>query len=101
MSTPSGVVAILTRGNGEVMATAADFDPKSPGYGTVDSAQKGRARQALANTFVREWCGADIAEVMRGYDAEQLVDALCQRKGYQVTMIAAGGDPSPAATEEG
>lgn len=99
MSTPSGMVAILTRGDGTVMATAADFDPKSPGYGTLDSAQKRRARQALANTFVREWCGVDIAEVMAGYDAEQLVDTLCQKKGYRVTVIAAGGTPSPA--EEG
>jgi len=91
MGTPSGMVAILTRSDGTVMASAADFDPKSPGYSTVEDAQKSRARLALANAFVREWCGADIADVMRGYDAEHLVGDLCQKKGYRVTVLAVDG----------
>ena len=92
---PSGMVAILTRNDGVVMATAADFDPKSPGYGTIEDAQSGRARIALANAFVRYFCGPDIAEVLEGYGADKLVSSLCERKGYRITMVAAGGEPTP------
>lgn len=94
MSAPSGMVAILTRGDGVVMATAADFDPISPGYSTAQNAQKQRAQEALARNFVREFCGPDIAEVMPLRTAERLVDDLCRVKGYRVTIIAAGGEVS-------
>lgn len=94
MTTPSGMVAILTRGDGVVMATAADFDPKSPGYGRIEDAQRGRTRIALANALVRATCSDDVADTLRGYEAERLMEKLCVEKGYRVTIIAAGGEDS-------
>lgn len=87
--TPTGMVAILTRSDGSVVATAADFGGLSPGYSEVTAAQELRSRAALANAMVRDLCVPDIAEVMQGYDAERLLDKLCQRKGYRVTVISA------------
>lgn len=87
---PKGVVAILTRGDGHVVASASDFETSGYGGHTLAEAQSIRARNALANEAMRRMCNSDVAEVMRGYDASQLVQALCRSKGYRVTTEEIG-----------
>lgn len=89
-SVPSGVVAILTRSDGHVVATAPDFDRSHPGGFSLREAQTARARRALANETVRTLCSLDIADVMRGYEAERLIEELVRVKGYRVTVMPLG-----------
>lgn len=87
---PKGAVAILTRGDGVVMASASDFETTNYGGHTLTETQSMRARDLLANEMMRRLCHADIAEVTRGYDARQLMDALCRQKGYRVSVELIG-----------
>lgn len=87
-----GVMAILTNDKGVVVAHAATFDGNRPGGFKLLEAQKHYARERLANEFIRKWTTEDIAEVMRGYDAEQIIENLCRRKGYRVELLPIGHD---------
>lgn len=92
MSEPTGMAAILTRSDGSVVASAIDCGQFRPGGFSVEAAQKQRVRLALANATVRTLCADDVAEVMRGYDAEQLMQSLVDKKGYRVTVLPVGGE---------
>lgn len=88
---PSGMAAILTRSDGSVIASVIDCGRSRPGGYSVEQAQTQRARTALANAAIRALCVPDVAEVMRGYDAEQLVQSLVDQKGYRITTLPVGG----------
>lgn len=89
---PTGMAAILTRSDGSVIASAIDCGRSRPGGFSIEAAQKQRVRLALANATVRALCSEDVAEVMRGYDAEQLLQSLVNQKGYRVTVLPVGGE---------
>ena len=48
------------------------------------------AYPVLNGAVIRAMCSDDIAAVVRDYDAEQIVRALCEKKGYKVHMISIG-----------
>jgi hypothetical protein len=90
-STPKGVVAILADQTGNVVGTAANFDPSGYGGFSVYESQRERAGNELAQKFLRDYCGEDIAVVL-ATRAVQIVRDLCQKRGFKLTLVKVGYD---------
>lgn len=86
---PRGVIAIMTTPDGEVIATAADFDRSAPGGCKLHEGQMWRARQQVKWATVRAYCSPAITKALGGYMLEQIADALC-RDGHKIRYRAIG-----------
>lgn len=93
--TPNGVVGVLTGPDGYVWASVSDFD--SSGYGgfSLQEAQTRRVKQALALKFLDSTCNDIVVSVLDPHRCEEIVWALCSKKGFKRTIIPVGyEDPS-------
>lgn len=90
MSTPQGVVAVLTDNEGRVVASASDFKQDRPGGFSVKEAQRTRARRALASAMIDAFCSPVISRVLDIYDAERMLGDMVRKHGFNVTMIDIG-----------
>jgi hypothetical protein len=87
---PKGVVAVMVGPDGREVCSVSHFGLDKPGGFELLEAQKHYAKVFLNGAVIRAMCSDDIAAVVRDYDAEQIVRALCEKKGYKVHMISIG-----------
>jgi hypothetical protein len=85
-----GIGAILTDGEGKVVAHAFDFERSGFGGFTLWEAQRIRVRGALARTFIAHWCFGDVASVIDQHESEKIVAELCRKKNYHLKFIDIG-----------
>lgn len=86
---PVGVLAIMTSPDGQVIATASDFERQAPGGYKLWEAQRYRARQQVMWATVRAYCSDAIVDAITDYLSTQIAEALC-RKGHRITIKAIG-----------
>lgn len=86
---PQGIIAIMTAPNGEVIATATDFNRSGMGGCKLWEAQSWRARDAVKWQAVRAYSSTVLTEALSSYLCTQIADALCQ-KGHKITLRAVG-----------
>lgn len=96
MVEPQGVIAILTAPDGDVIATASDFNRSGIGGCKLWEAQMWRARQQVKWAAVKAYCSPTVTNALGGYMLEQIADALCQ-KGHQISYRAIGYSDDVAA----
>lgn len=93
---PCGVIAIFTSPEGDVIATAADFNRSGYGGFKLWEAQLQRARQAVKWKAVDAYCSSVVTESLSGYLREQVADALVG-KGHKISIRAVGYSDEIAA----
>jgi hypothetical protein len=82
--TPPGVVAILTRPDGNPPVVAAHFDRSGPGGFTLMEAQQHYVREAVARKLLDEFVGWPIRKAISQYDATQIMDELIRTHGWKL-----------------
>lgn len=96
MEAPRGVVAIWFSSDGEVLATATDFDTQKPAGFTLVEAQELRVRARICRAIVDDCCPPFIAEHIPGRTLEKIAAAMLDG-GHRVAIERIGH----AKTEEG
>lgn len=96
MTEPQGIIAIMTAPDGDVIATATDFNRSGMGGCKLWEAQMWRARDAVKWKVVRAYCSTALADALSNYLCSSIADALCQ-KGHKITCRAIGYDDEIAA----
>lgn len=86
---PQGIIAIMTSPDGDVIATATDFNRSGMGGCKLWEAQMWRAKDRVKWETVRAYCGTVIADALSSYLKEQICDKLL-RKGHKLTLRAVG-----------
>jgi len=93
---PQGVIAIFTAPDGDVIATATDFNRSGMGGCKLWEAQMWRARDAVKWKAVRAYSSPIMADALSNYLCTSIADALCQ-KGHKITLRAIGWGDDVAA----
>jgi hypothetical protein len=93
---PQGVIAIMTAPDGNVIATAADFNRSGMGGCELWEAQMWRARDAVKWQAVRAYCSTIMIEALSNYTMTKIADELCS-KGHKITLRAIGWGDDVAA----
>lgn len=88
---PCGVLCIMTRSDGHVVATASDFERQAPGGFKPWEGQLYRAREQVKLATVRAYCSDFVVNAISSYVSTQIADELC-RKGHKITCRAIGYD---------
>lgn len=86
---PKGVLAIWTSPDGDVIATAADFDRGGYGGFKLWEAQRMRARNSVMHRAVRAYCSDRVTDAIDTYIVEQIAGAM-GKKGHKITCRAVG-----------
>lgn len=94
---PKGVLAIMTRPDGYVAATHADFDRSGYGGCKLWEAQRMRASDAVKRQAVRAHCSEIVTKHLESYTIDRIAEDLVNRGKWKVTFRAIGWDE--AATE--
>lgn len=96
---PQGIIAIMTAPDGDVIATATDFNRSGMGGCKLWEAQKWRASDQVKWAAVRAYCSDVIVKSISSYISTQIADELC-RKGHKITYRAIGYPDDVAAEVE-
>jgi hypothetical protein len=86
---PQGIIAIMTSRDGEVVATAADFNRSGVGGCKLWEAQMWRARDAVKWAAVKAYCSPTMANALGSYLMEQIASAMIAQ-GHKLTMRSIG-----------
>lgn len=86
---PQGIIAIMTAPDGDVIATATDFNRSGMGGCKLWEAQKWRARDQVKWATVRAYCSDVVASGISSYTSTKIADELCQ-KGHKITYRSVG-----------
>ena len=86
---PCGVLAVMTRSDGHVIATASDFNRSGYGGFKLWEAQRMRAKEAVMRNTVRAYCSEPLVEALNSYLMDQIAEAM-QRKNHKITFHAVG-----------
>ena len=84
---PKGVLLVLTDPDGDVIASATDFEQSALGGFSLLEGQKLRAKGALAGDLIRRGCAPYIAKAMDDYEANALLDKLVRTKGCRIIEL--------------
>jgi hypothetical protein len=93
---PCGVIAIFTSADGDVIATASDFNRSGYGGFKIWEAQRSRACQAVKWKAVQAYCSTAVSDALSSYLCEQVADALIS-KGHKLSVRAVGYSEEIAA----
>jgi hypothetical protein len=93
---PQGIIAIFTAPDGDVIATATDFNRSGMGGCKLWEAQMWRAKDAVKWKAVRAYSSAIMADALSSYLCQQIAEALCG-KGHKITFRAVGYSDEIAA----
>ena len=93
---PQGIIAIMTAPDGDVIATATDFNRSGMGGCKLWEAQMWRARDAVKWKAVRAYSSTILADALSNYLCTSIAESLC-RKGHKITCRAIGYDDDVAA----
>jgi len=93
---PQGIIAIMTAPDGDVLATATDFNRSGMGGCKLWEAQMWGARQQVKWAAVKAYASPALTKALGGYMLEQIADALCQ-DGHKITYRAVGYPDDVAA----
>lgn len=99
MAEPKGVVAIWTSPDGDVIATAADFDRSGYGGFKLWEAQRMRARDAVRRRAVEAYCSTALTDCLSSYLFQQIGEEM-NRKGHKITARSVGYDDETRAAIE-
>ena len=91
----AGVVLVFIDEKGHAIAHAADFDRSGYGGYTLADSQSVRARRQLAINVVNAYASTQLARAVDAYDAERMVQRLCQTHGCKIQEVIIGGDDKP------
>lgn len=94
---PQGIVAIVTNGTGDVIATASDFDRQTPGGFKLWEGQRHRARQSVMWNTVKAYSSTALSDAVDYYLAEQLFNAMQRKSNHRITYRAVGYSDDIAA----
>lgn len=79
----------MTAPDGDVIATASDFNRSGMGGCELWEAQMWRARDQVKYATVRAYCSTVVSDAITSYLSTQIADELC-RKGHKITLRAVG-----------
>lgn len=86
---PQGIIAIMTSPDGDVIATATDFNRSGMGGCKLWEAQMWRARDQVKWAMVRAYCSPAVTDALSSYLLEQIANEMI-RKGHKLTLRAVG-----------
>lgn len=86
----SGIGAILTDTDGDIVAHAFDFDRSSYGGFKLWEAQRIRAKKAVIREYIDRYCYGVMAKGIDEYTRERIVEKLRTDKALKMTFIAFG-----------
>ncbi|MDB5606693.1 MAG: hypothetical protein JWP25_3593 [Bradyrhizobium sp.] len=86
---PQGIIAIMTSPDGDVIATATDFNRSGYGGYKLWEAQAMRAKDQVKWATVRAYCSPVVSDALDSYLMGQVADRLCS-KGHKITLRAVG-----------
>jgi hypothetical protein len=89
MAEPQGIIAIFTAPDGDVIATAADFNRSGMGGCKLWEAQMYRVTDAVKWKAVQAYCSPVVSDALSKYLLEQIATALIG-KGHKITVRAVG-----------
>lgn len=88
----AGVVAVLIKPEGQVVAEATDFSQvKFSGY-TLRESQERRAKHALVQDYFAQMCPADLADCIKLQSKVEIVRKLINQKDYRQHVFAVNHD---------
>lgn len=88
---PQGIIAILTSPDGDVIATAADFNRSGMGGCKLWEAQMWRARDQVKWRAVKAYASPAMTDALSSYVVGQIAGELCSKKGgHKITIRAVG-----------
>lgn len=89
---PQGVIAIMTRSDGYVIATAADFERQGYGGFKLWEAQRIRAERDVKFKAVRAYCSDFLYNALDSYTVERMAEDMCQRERgkHKITLRSVG-----------
>lgn len=87
MTSPKGVIAIITGPHGDVCASETDFNLDGLGGFELAEAQAYRAKRAATFKLFRDYCHADIAKAMSDYHMQEVFRRM---DGYKLSTIEVG-----------
>lgn len=86
---PKGIIAIMTSPDGDVIATATDFNRSGMGGCKLWEAQMWRARDRVKWAAVRAYSSPALTDALDSYLLGQIADRMLQ-KGHKLTLRAVG-----------
>jgi hypothetical protein len=94
---PSGIIAIMTQPDGNVIASAVDFDLSGYGGFKLWEAQRIRAERSVKAKAIRAYCSDMLFNSLEGYTVERMAEDLIQRGKHKVVLLAIGYPDDVAA----
>lgn len=86
---PQGIIAIMTSPDGDVIATATDFNRSGMGGCKLWEVQMWRAKDQVKWATVRAYCSKVVADALSSYLLGQIAEELV-KKGHKITVRAVG-----------
>lgn len=87
---PKGIIAIVTDAQGEVIATAADFDRSGYGGFELWEAQRMRAERRAIFDTLNAYASPVLTGAIDAYRAEEIFRELRRKSGHRLTFRAIG-----------
>jgi hypothetical protein len=88
----SGTIATLLAPDGRIVAQASAFGVPSATGLPLEQERRAGALERLARAMVAALCHPELAAVVPQRTAEQLLECLCTRQGYQVEIADVEAD---------
>ena len=85
-----GVTVLVHWPDGDVLATASDFERAECGGFSLCDAQRMRAKNKAIREAIRKLCNENIVECMETYDCGELFNNMVRKKGFSMTVIPIG-----------
>lgn len=89
MAEPQGIIAIFTAPDGDVIATASDFNRSGMGGCQLWEAQMWRARDAVKWKAISAYSSPMLADALSNYLCTQIAEAMLA-KGHKIACRAIG-----------
>lgn len=90
MSDPQGIIAIMTAPDGDIIATATDFNRSGLGGCKLWEAQKWRARDQVKWAAVRAYCSTVVSDALSSYTMTKVAEDLLDKGKHKITYRAIG-----------
>lgn len=94
---PQGVIAIMTAPDGDVIATATDFNRSGMGGCTLWEAQKWRTRDAVQWQAVRAYCSDVVFQALDSFTVDRISRCLLDKGKHQISYRTVGYGDDVAA----
>jgi len=82
-----GVVAVLTKNNGAVVATACSFEQTPYGGFSLERSQEIRAENTLAVDFMKNFSSPYVNESLDSDHCRHIVEQVCDKQGFKKRYI--------------